>query len=104
MLAWAGQLKSIQEELPTIKVKVGNPVIEKRDRLEVGGTWDDTWEVRRGGIREALGQKEQHGRKYQNQTTIYEEREKQEFTDGSVEYTDWREIRRDSRAVCIDSW
>lgn len=39
LLAWAGQLKSIQEELPTIKVKVGNPVIEKKVRLERGGTY-----------------------------------------------------------------
>ena len=100
LLAWAGQLKTIKEELPTIKVKVGNPIVETRSRVETGGTWDE----KRGGVSGFFGGKRQRGKKYQNQTTIYEEREKQEFTDGSVEYTDWRETKRDSRQVVIDRW
>ena len=104
LLAWAGQLKPIKEDLPTIKVKVGDPIVEKRNRVECGGTWEDTWTSKRGGLAGLLGGKRSHGKKYQNQTTIYEEREKQEFTDGSVEYTDWKETRRDSRQVCIASW
>ena len=104
LLAWAGQLKTIKEELPIIKVKVGNPTIETRSRVEIGGTLDETWEEKRGGLSGVFGGKRQHGKKYQNQTTIYEEREKQEFTDGSVEYTDWRETKRDSRQVVIDRW
>lgn len=104
LLAWAGQLKPIKEDLPTIKVKVGNPIIEKRDRVEYGGTWKEEWESKRGGISGLLGKTRPHGRKYQSQTTIYEEREKQEFTDGSVEYTDWKETKRDTRSVVIDSW
>jgi GTP-binding protein EngB required for normal cell division len=104
LLAWAGQLKTIKEELPTIKVKVGAPVVETRTREVRGGTWDDTWDERRGGLSGFFGGKRQRGRKYQNITTIYEQREKQEFTDGSVEYTDWREAKRESRQACIDSW
>ena len=104
LLAWAGQLKTIKEELPTIKVKVGNPIVETRSRVETGGTWDETWDEKRGGVSGFFGGKRQRGKKYQNQTTIYEEREKQEFTDGSVEYTDWRETKRDSRQVVIDRW
>ena len=104
LLAWAGQLKTIKEELPTIKVKVGNPIVETRSRVEKGGTWDETWDEKRGGVSGFFGGKRQRGKKYQNQTTIYEEREKQEFTDGSVEYTDWRETKRDSRQVVIDRW
>lgn len=90
--------------MPTIKVKVGNPIVETRSRVETGGTWDETWDEKRGGVSGFFGGKRQRGKKYQNQTTIYEEREKQEFTDGSVEYTDWRETKRDSRQVVIDRW
>lgn len=103
LLAWAGQLRIIKEELPVIKVKVGEPKVEKRQRTEVGGTWTDTWKS--GGRRYLIaGPRESHGRTYQNQTTIYEERTSQEYTDGSIEYSDWKEVKRDSRQVCINSW
>jgi GTP-binding protein EngB required for normal cell division len=104
LLAWAGQLKPIKEDLPAIKVKVGEAIIEKRTRTEVGGTWTDRWESRRGGLSGLFGGTREHGRTYQNQTTIYEERQKQEFTDGSVEYTDWKEVKRNTQQVCIKSW
>lgn len=104
LLAWAGQLKTIKEDLPTIKVKVGNPIIEPRSRVEKGNTWSNTWESRRGGIAGLLGSTRSHGVKYQNQTTIYEERQKQKFTDGSEEFTEWKEVRRDTKAVKIAEW
>lgn len=51
---WA--IKKIKEELPQIKVKVGEPKIEKRQRTKLGGTLTDTWKS--GGRRflvEGLG-------------------------------------------------
>ena len=43
LLVWARQLKSIGEELPDIKVKLGEPKIEKKQRTEIGRTWSETW-------------------------------------------------------------
>ena len=40
LLAWAGQLKLIQEDLPAMKVKEGQAKIEKRQRMEYGKSWD----------------------------------------------------------------
>ena len=103
LLAWAGQLKSIREELPDIKVKLGNPKIEKRKRTEIGRTWSDT---SKSGPRRYFiaGPRKRHGITYQMQTTIYEERTHQEYTDGSVELSDWKEIKRDTRQVKINEW
>lgn len=103
LLAWAGQLKLIKDELPVIKVKVGEPRIEKRQRQELGASWSRTW---KSGSRRywVAGPKKSHGETYQNQTTIYEERSIQEFTDGSIEKSEWKEIKRDSKDVKIASW
>ena len=102
LLAWAGQLKLIKDELPVIKVKVGEPRIEKRQRQELGASWSRTW---KSGSRRywVAGPKKSHGETYQNQTTIYEERSIQEFTDGSIEKSEWKEIKRDSKDVKIAS-
>ena len=43
--------------MPVIKVKVGNPVVEQRNRVETGGTWDETWTERRGDYQDFLGVK-----------------------------------------------
>ena len=103
LLAWAGQLKLIKEDLPNIKVKLGEAKIEKRQRLEKGRQWSDTW---KSGPRDFLifGPRESHGRTYEMQTTIYEERTCQAFTDGSVENSDWKEVKRESRQVTIKEW
>ena len=102
LLAWAGQLKSIGEELPDIKVKVGNPKIEKKKRTEIGRTWSDPWKSdRRFGF---IGPRKKHGKTYQKQTTIFEERKNQEYTDDSVEFSDWKEVKRDTREVIINEW
>ena len=103
LLAWAGQLNTIKEELPVIKVKVGEPIIETRQRTEFGATWSDTWKS--GGRRYIVaGPRKSHGRTYQNQTIIYEERTNQKYTDGSEEYTDWKEVKRETKQVLINSW
>lgn len=103
LLAWAGQLKTIKEELPEIKVKVGELKIEKRQRMEYGATNTRTWKS--GGRRYIIaGPREGHGETTQVQTTIYEERTCQQYTDGSVEYSEWKEVRRESRQVVINSW
>lgn len=38
------------------------------------------------------------------QATINEERTCQEFTDGSIEQSDWREVNRATNQVTINSW
>ena len=103
LLAWAGQLKLIKDELPTIKVKVGEPKIEKDKKIEYGKTWQNTWHTKRryGGL---FGPRKYHGEKFQNQTTIYLQRTRQEFTDGSVEYSPWKEINRETKQVKLESW
>ena len=101
LLAWAGQLKTIKEELPEIKVKLGKPKRETRDRLEYGSTWTDTWKGHRPF---PFGHRKRHGRTYQTQTTIYEERFCQEYTDGSKEYSDWKKYNSISKDVVINSW
>ena len=103
LLAWAGQLKLIKEDLPTMKVKLGEPKIEKRSRMEYGRTWTDTWKS--GGRRYVIcGPRSGHGRTYQMQTTINEERTCQEFTDGSIEQSEWKEVSRQTNQVTIKSW
>ena len=103
LLAWAGQLKTIKEELPEIKVKVGETKIEKRERLEYGTTRTETWRSghRRYGL---FGPKSEHGRTYQTQTIINEERTCQEYTDGTKEYSDWKKVNSTSKEVVINSW
>ena len=96
LLAWAGQLTLIKDDLPQMKVKLGAPIIEKRNRTEYGNTWSITEKY--GGRRYGLfGPKKTRTITYQKVSTIYEERTKQQFTDGSVEYTDWKEVRRDTQ-------
>ena len=96
LLAWAGQLTLIKDDLPQMKVKLGAPIIEKRNRTEYGSTWSVTEKY--GGRRYGLfGPKKTRTITYQKVSTIYEERTKQQFTDGSVEYTDWKEVRRDTQ-------
>jgi len=103
LLAWAGQLKNIGEELPDIKVKLGEPKIEKRQRTEIGRTWSET---RKSGKKRYgfFGPRKRHGKTYQIQTTIFEERTSQEYTDGSVEFSEWKEVKKDSRQVTINKW
>ena len=103
LLAWAGQLKIIKEDLPNIKVKLGEPKIEKRERIEKGKRWSETW---KSGDREYFffGPRERHGVTYEMQTTIYEERTSQAFTDGSIENSKWKEVKRDTKQVKIKSW
>ena len=96
LLAWAGQLTLIKDDLPQMKVKLGAPKIEERNRTEYGSTWSVTEKY--GGRRYGLfGPKKSRTITYQKVSTIYEERTKQQFTDGSVEYTDWKEVRRDTQ-------
>ena len=103
LLAWAGQLNLIKDDLPTMKVKLGDPTIEKRTRTEIGRTWTETWKS--GGRRDLIaGPKKSHGRTYQMQTTIYEERSCQKFTDGSTEESNWRETNRVTNQVTINNW
>ena len=101
LLAWAGQLKLIKEDLPAMKVKDGEPKVEKRQRMEYGNTWTDTW---KGHRKFPFGHRKRHGRTYQNQTTVFEERTSQKFTDGSIEYSNWKEVKRDTRQVVVNSW
>ena len=86
-----------------MKVKDGEPKVEKRQRMEYGNTWTDTW---KSGPREFIlfGPRESHGKTYQIQTTINEERTCQNYTDGSVEYSDWKEVNRQSNQVTISTW
>ena len=51
-----------------------------------------------------IGHRKRHGRTYQTQTTIYEERFCQEYTDGSKEYSDWKIVSSCEKEVIIDSW
>ena len=96
LLAWAGQLTLIKDDLPQMKVKLGAPKIEERNRTEYGSTWSVTEKY--GDRRYKLfGPKKTRTITYQKVSTIYEERIKQQFTDGSVEYTDWKEVRRDTQ-------
>ena len=103
LLAWIGQLKTLKEELPEIKVKEGPPKIEKRNRIEHGRTRTDRW---KSGPRKYIifGPRKAHGRTYQTQTTITEERTCQKYTDGSIEYSDWKIVKSSSREVVIHSW
>ena len=102
LLAWAGQLKTIKEDLPEIKVKLGKPKRETRDRLEYGATRKEEWTGDRRY--KFFGPKKHHGRTYQTQTTIYEERFCQEYTDGSKEYSDWKQYNSNSKEVVTSSW
>ena len=96
------RLKLIQEDLPNMKVKEGPAKIEKRQRMEYGKSWDETWT---GGRRYGLfGPKSHHGKTFQMQTLIYEERTCQKFTDGSIEYSDWKVVNRQTNQVKINSW
>ena len=96
LLAWAGQLTLIKDDLPQMKVKLGAPIIEKRNRTEYGSTWSVTEKY--GDRRYKLfGPKKTRTITYQKVSTIYEERIKQQFTDGSVECTIWKEVRRDTQ-------
>lgn len=103
LLAWAGQLKSIKEELPEIKVKVGEPKIEKRERMEYGSTRNETW---RSDNRRYLlfGPRSEHGKTYQTLITIYEERTCQEYTDGTKEYSDWKKVNSIPTEIVINDW
>ena len=111
LLAWAGQLKTIKEELPEIRVKVGKPKKETRTRIEKGETRTERW---KSGPREfslnlpiislSFGSREEHGKTFQTQTTIYEERICQEFTNGSKEYSDWKIVNSVSKEVVINEW
>ena len=100
LLAWVGQLKTIKEDLPEIKVKLGKPKRETRDRLEYGSTRTETWK----GSKNIFFHRKRHGRTYQTQKKIYEERFCQEYTDGSKEYSNWKEFNSESKEVVIDSW
>ena len=102
LLAWAGQLKLIKDELPTIKVKVGAPIIENKTETQYGKTWQETRHTHRRY--RIFGHREYHGKKFQNQTIIYLQRTQQIFTDGSVEYSPWKEIRRETKQVTLKSW
>ena len=85
-----------------MKVKLGEPIVEKRTRMEYGKTWSDTWT---GGRRYGLfGPKSHHGKTFQMQIIIYEQRNSQKFTDGSIEQSDWKEIYRIPNQVIINSW
>ena len=105
LLVWAGQLKLIKDDLPNMKVKLGEPKVERRTKTEIGKTWTDIWRVKRcyHGCYN-FGPKKSHGRTYQTQTIITEERTCQEFTDGSIEQSDWKEINRITNQVIINSW
>ena len=71
--------------------------------MEYGTTRTETWRSghRRYGL---FGPKSEHGRTYQTQTTIYEERNCQEYTDGSKEYSDWKVVNSVSNEVKINEW
>ena len=97
LLAWAGQLTLIKDDLPQMKVKLGAPIIEKRNRTEYGSTWSVTEKYGSRRYLGVVGPKKTRTITYQKVSTIYEERTKQQFTDGSVEYTDWKEVRRDTQ-------
>ena len=103
LLAWAGQLTLIKDDLPEMKVKSGAPEIEKQTRKEYGRKWCETW---KSGPREFLlfGPRERHGIEWQMVAYINEERTKQKFTDGSVEYTDWKEVNRNTQQEKIREW
>ena len=99
LLEWAGQLKLIKDDLPTMKVKLGEPKIEKRTRIEYGKTWTETWNKH-----VCFGPRRSHGTTYQMQITIHEERTSQKFTDGSIEKSDWKVVLKETKQVIINSW
>ena len=101
LLDWAVKLKPIKEELAAMKEKFGEPKIEKRTRLEYGPKRIETW---RKKMCRLYGPRKQYGRVYQTQTTIFEERICQEYTDGSKEYSDWKIVSSCEKEVIIDSW
>ena len=77
-----------------MKVKLGEPKIEKRIRVEYGKTWTETWSKH-----VCFGPRRSHGTTYQMQITINEERTLQEFTDGSIEKSDWKVIEKITKQV-----
>ena len=104
LLEWAGQLKLIKEDLPIMKVKLGEPKIEKRTRIEYGKTWTETLKRRHYICQPIWGPRNFHGRTYLMQIKIDEERTCQEFTDGSIEKSDWKIVLIQNRRVIINSW
>ena len=103
LLEWAGKLKLIKENLPIMKVKLGEPKIEKRTRIEYGKTWTETLK-RRHYICQPICVPKFPGRTYQMQIKIDEERTCQEFTDGSIEKSDWKIVLIQNQRVIINSW
>ena len=93
LLSWAGELKLIKE-------KVGDKKIERRQRLEYGKTWTETLKRRPP----CFGLQKRHSRTFREQIIIYEERTIKEFTDGTKEYSDWKEIKRETKQEIINSW
>ena len=86
-----------------MKVKLGEPKIEKRTRIEYGKTWTETLK-RRHYICQPIWGPKFPGRTYRMQIKIDEERTCQEFTDGSIEKSDWKIVLIQNRRVIINSW
>ena len=101
LLSWAKQLKSIKEDLTGIKI--GETYIERKMEIKYGKIWCDTWKKRMGGCF-MFGPRITHGTKYQEITKIYFERTFRQLPEGLKEYSEWKEIEKETESVIIDRW
>ena len=95
IIAAAKLMKPIAEDLGTARVKKGAPLIEHKQRVVPGATRTEKhkYGARRYGL---FGPRDYETITYQKCTTIYEQREKQEYTAGEPTYTEWKEVRRET--------
>jgi len=100
MLAWASTNQPMKG---VMRVKKGNPIIEKRSREVLGDRYTICTGV--GGHEFGFfGHRSHSYEERQKVTTIFEERERQEYTSGDPTFTEWHQVRSETRERTVRSW
>ena len=102
LLAWA----STKEPLSTLgemRVKKGDPIIEKRDYIVEGEKWETKYDLP-GRAWIVVGPKVTHYEIHQRFTKVFEERERQEYTSGDPTFSKWHQVRAEQFEKVIQEW
>jgi len=102
LLAWAATKQPLSK-MGAMRVKKGSPIVEKRSRQVPGAKRTVCTGV--GGHEFGFfGHRSHYYDERQTITTIYEERERQEYTAGDPTFTDWHQVRSETSEKVIRSW
>jgi len=92
LLAWA-VTKPPLKTLGDMRVKKGDPIIEKRDHEVAGEVWETGYHFGGHKYPFGIGPRAYHHDVHQRFTKIFEERQRQEYTSGEPTYTEWAQVR-----------